>query len=166
MGRAAVHSRCALCRRRHWPAAAAGASQQHQLLLLFLFVDRCGRRRLARRWSGCPCSFFPASFACSLKAGPSPTSKCTPCSARAAQCETFTTQVAPATYTTHTRPQFELSHFTKAGSLCLTGGMLALLVGERMLRDFATSTVFESGAGVVVMLLPLYLFYSFATVFL
>ena len=57
--------------------------------------------------------------------------------------------------TTHTRPQFELSHFSKAGSLCLAGGMLALLVGERMLRDFATSTVFESGAGVVVTLLPL-----------
>ena len=26
--------------------------------------------------------------------------------------------------------------------------MIALLVAERMLRDFATSTVFESGAGV------------------
>jgi hypothetical protein len=58
---------------------------------------------------------------------------------------------------THTHLQFELSHFTKAGSLCLIGGMLALLVGERMLRDFATSTVFESGAGVVAMLLQLYL---------
>jgi hypothetical protein len=48
---------------------------------------------------------------------------------------------------THTRPQFELSHYTKLGSLCLIGGMLALLVAERLLRDFATSTVFESGAG-------------------
>jgi hypothetical protein len=57
---------------------------------------------------------------------------------------------APSTHThthTHTRLQFELSHYTKLGSLCLTGGMLALLVAERLLRDFATSTVFESGAG-------------------
>jgi hypothetical protein len=43
--------------------------------------------------------------------------------------------------------QLELSQYAKTGSLCLGGGMIALLVAERMLRDFATSTVFESGAG-------------------
>ncbi len=52
-------------------------------------------------------------------------------------------------------PQLELSQYAKTGSLCLGGGMIALLVAERMLRDFATSTVFESGAGACLQSHPL-----------
>jgi hypothetical protein len=52
--------------------------------------------------------------------------------------------------------QLELSQFAKTGSICLGGGMIALLVAERMLRDFATSTVFESGAGAHTQSQPIF----------
>ncbi len=53
---------------------------------------------------------------------------------------------------TITTIQLELTQYTKTGSICLAVGMLVLLVAERMLRDFATSSVFESGTGLFTLL--------------